>query len=152
PFLGTAPGGSHFGFSGDSGDVFPGAAVPLGMVQFSADTPSRLPGGYNFLDTRITGLSLTHFSGRGCTAYQDLPLMPYVGQPLISPALSPAAYWSRFSHRSEEAHPGYYRVHLDGPGVTAELTATARSGLARFTFPSSTRATLLLDASGSVNG
>ncbi|HZR45053.1 MAG TPA: hypothetical protein VFB12_33370, partial [Ktedonobacteraceae bacterium] len=63
PFVGTSPGGSNFGFGGDSGDTFPGAAYPLGMVQWSPDTPSNLPGGYYYPDTTIKGFSLTHFSG-----------------------------------------------------------------------------------------
>src|SRR5216684_8666250 len=71
PFIGTAPGGSGFGFSGDSGDVFPGAAYPRGMVQWSPDTPSNLPGGYYYADTSIKGFSVRHFSGRGCVVYQD---------------------------------------------------------------------------------
>ena len=45
PFIGTSPGGSGFGFNGNTGDVFPGADFPRGMLQWSPDTPSNLPGG-----------------------------------------------------------------------------------------------------------
>ncbi|MEO7073777.1 MAG: GH92 family glycosyl hydrolase [Ktedonobacterales bacterium] len=152
PFIGTAPGGTHFGFSGDSGDTFPGATYPAGMVQWSPDTPSKLPGGYYYPDTTIKGFSLTHFSGRGCTVYQDFPFMPYVGAITQSPATHAWNYWSAFSHASESAHPGYYRVHLDTPQVTVELSVTPRTGMGQFTYPASTDATMLINAGASVNG
>src|SRR5260370_34191868 len=77
PFIGTSPGGSSFGFGGDSGNTFPGATYPMGMLQWSPDTTSNLPGGYYYPDTTIKGFSLTHFSGRGCQVYQDLPFIPF---------------------------------------------------------------------------
>jgi predicted alpha-1,2-mannosidase len=44
-------------------------------------------------------------------------------------------YRSFFSHDKERATPGYYQVYLDTPGVKAELTATTRCGMHRYTFP-----------------
>jgi putative alpha-1,2-mannosidase len=44
---------------------------------------------------------------------------------------------------------GYYRVRLDD-GIETELTATPRTGLARFSFPQDSAATLLLRADGAV--
>src|SRR2546428_2290822 len=128
PFIGTAPGGSGFGFSGDSGDVFPGAAYPRGMVQWSPDTPSNLPGGYYYPDTGIKGFSVRHFSGRGCVVYQDFAFMPYVGQVITSPATGSTTYSSGFSHTNETAAPGYYRVLLNN-GVQVELSVTRRTGM-----------------------
>lgn len=52
---------------------------------------------------------------------------------------------SAFSHVNETAQPGYYRVALDRYGVLAELTATARVGVHRYTFPASDEAHLLVD-------
>jgi predicted alpha-1,2-mannosidase len=152
PFIGTAPGGSHFGFRGDSGDVFPGATYPAGMVQWSPDTTSNIPGGYYYPDSTIKGFSLTHFSGRGCTAYQDIPFMPYVGSLNVSPAADRSLYQSRFSHSSEYAHPGYYRVHLNASNTDVELSVTAHTGMGRFTFPASRAAAMLINAGGSING
>ena len=152
PFIGTSPGGSSFGFSGDSGDTFPGATYPMGMVQWSPDTTSNLPGGYYYPDATIKGLSLTHFSGRGCTVYQDIPFMPYVGAVTVSPATNPSLYYSSFSHSNESAHPGYYSVQLDGPHVTAELSVTRRTGMGQFTYPASTASTMIINAGGSING
>jgi predicted alpha-1,2-mannosidase len=152
PFIGTANGGSHFGFSGDSGDTFPGATYPLGMMQWSPDTLSNLPGGYYYPDTRIKGFSLTHFSGRGCLAYQDIPFMPYVGQVTSSPYAHPANYYSRFSHRNEEAHPGYYGVYLDDSRVKVELTVSPHTGYGQISYPTTKNAMMLINAGGSING
>ena len=152
PFVGTSPGTGDSGFPGDSGDTFPGASYPMGMLQWSPDTLTNIPGGYYYPDTTIKGLSLTHFSGRGCQVYQDIPFMPYVGTPTASPATHSSLYFSRFSHASETAQPGFYGVHLDNPGVDAELTVTPRTGLGQFTYPASTASTMLINAGGSING
>jgi predicted alpha-1,2-mannosidase len=152
PLIGTAEGGSHFGFGGNSGDTFPGATYPMGMVQWSPDTPSNLTGGYYYPDTTIKGFSLTHFSGRGCHVYQDIPFLPYVGTVTASPAAHPTAFSSPFSHGNEIAHPGYYSVHLDKPNVDVELTVTPHTGYGQFTYPASPASTMLINAGGSVNG
>src|SRR5262249_20828008 len=119
-------------------------------VAFSPDTPYILPGGYYYKDTKINGFSLTHFSGRGCNAEQDFPMIPFVGQITASPA-TVATYASAFSHANESASPGYYKVLLDGPKVTVELTATARTGFAQLTYPASAASQLILNTGGSVN-
>jgi predicted alpha-1,2-mannosidase len=152
PFIGTAAGGSRFGFAGDSGDTFPGATYPMGMVQWSPDTLSNPPGGYYYPDTTIKDFSLTHFSGRGCNVYQDIPFMPYVGEVNTSPATNSSFYYSHFSHESEIAQAGYYRVHLDNPNVTVELSAMLRTGMGQFTYPASNAATMIINAGGSING
>lgn len=152
PFIGTATGGSHFGFSGNSGDTFPGATYPMGMVQWSPDTVSNLPGGYYYPDTAIKGFSLTHFSGRGCQAYQDIPFMPYVGMVTSSPYADPANFYARFSHSNEQAHPGYYGVALDASHVKVELTVSPHTGYGQFTYPTSTASTMLINVGGSING
>ncbi len=152
PFIGTGNSPSPPCGGACGGDVFPGAAYPMGMVQWSPDTPTNPPGGYFYGDSTIKGLSLTHFSGRGCEVYQDFPFMPYVGQFSVSPALNASYYYSPFSHANETARPGYYEVHLDGPNVTAELSATPHTGVGRFIYPPSTLSTLIINAGGSING
>ncbi|MFJ9817489.1 lectin [Streptomyces sp. NPDC101151] len=135
PFIGT---------SNDAND-FPGADVPFGMVQWSPDTPSRPPGGgYEYKDSSITGFSLTHIAGPGCGAAGDVPVLPTVG------AVSNTATDS-FSHANESASAGFYKVALDNK-VTAELTTTTRSGMARFTFPATSQANLIFKLAGSQNG
>jgi predicted alpha-1,2-mannosidase len=135
PFIGTS----------NSADDFPGADVPFGMVQWSPDTPSRpLGGGYEHNDTAITGFSLTHLSGPGCGADGDVPILPTVG------AVNTGAT-DAFSHTNESANAGAYTVTLNN-GVKTELTAALRSGMARFTFPSTTQANLIFKRNGSQNG
>jgi hypothetical protein len=115
PFIGTTSGGN----------TFPGADAPFGMVQWSPDTTSRPDGGgYNYNDSAITGFSLTHLSGPGCSAEGDVPILPTTG------AIDDTATDS-FSHAHESADAGNYKVTLAN-GVTTDLTATTRTGLAQF--------------------
>ena len=137
PFIQTAAGGNDF----------PGADAPFGMVQWSPDTPSRPPGGgYSYGDSSITGFSLTHLSGPGCASAGDVPVLPEVGTVDTSNGSSQS-----FSHSNESADAGYYSVLL-GNGVQTQLTATTRSGMARFTFPSTTQADLVFKLGDSANG
>ncbi len=49
-----------------------------------------------------------------------------------------------FSHANESASAGYYQVKLDS-NVNVELTATARTGFGRFTYPADGKAYLMID-------
>ncbi len=135
PFIGTA----------DQDDDFPGPDVPFGMVQWSPDTPSRpAGGGYSYADSSITGFSLTHLSGAGCPTEGDVPVLPTVGK------VVPAATDS-FSHSRERASAGYYEVALRG-GMTVQLTATTRTGMAQLNFPSTAHANLIFKLDDSQYG
>src|SRR5712691_11235741 len=148
PFIGTGPAPSAtYGQEFDGGDVFPGAAYPSGMLAWSPDTVEhKLPGGYFYPDHSIKGFSLTHFSGRGCTVYQDIPIMPINGTLGVSPRVQPAV--ATFSHANESAEPGAYGVSLDD-GIRVELSVTPRTGIGVVTFPKD--GTLVVDAAGSIN-
>lgn len=145
----------------NSGETFPGATTPFGMVQFSPEntggnqTRTVEPGGYGFNATRIRGFALTHLSGTGCAgAFGDIPFFPHAGNVTGSPSAdsTDATYASNFSHTGETAAAGYYRVGL-GSGVNVELSATARTGAARFTYPQNqTTASLLVRTSNSEVG
>lgn len=138
PFIGTDGGGN----------VFPGASYPHGMVQWSPDTTNG-PGGYRYSQSLIHGFSLTHFSGRGCSAYQDIPFFPTLGSLSTSPLSTNQAH---FSHDHEIATAGYYSVRLDETQIQVALTVTPRTGFAQFTYPSSHDALLLINAAGSATG
>lgn len=141
PFIGT---GGH-------GHTFPGAVVPHGMIQPSPDT--RIDGwdacsGYYYADSTMNGFSHTHISGTGCCDYGDVLLMPTVGEQRYQTTDSESqclSYASRFSHQHEVAEPGYYSVFLDTYQVKAELTATKRGAIHRYTFPESKEAGFILD-------
>ncbi|MEU7786931.1 GH92 family glycosyl hydrolase [Amycolatopsis sp. NPDC049159] len=151
PFVGTRPGGADHGTGGGAGNTFPGAVAPFGMVQWSPDTVKSQPGGYFYDDNALTGFSLTHLSGAGCSTYEDIPFIPYVGEVTTSPATDPSHYTSKFSHTNEHATAGAYDVTLDS-GAKVELSATQRTGSARLTYPAGASSTLLVNTSGSVNG
>lgn len=53
---------------------------------------------------------------------------------------------STFSHETESAGPGYYSVRLEEYATKAELTATDRVGVHRYTFDDGSDAGFLLDA------
>jgi len=146
PFIGT--GGSGW----LAGDTFPGADRPFGMLQWSPDTPSNIPGGYRYADNVIKGFSLDHFSGRGCTYLEDIPVMGVPGTVQQSPLTNPNAFRSTFSHANETAAAGYYGVALDS-GIVVELTTTLRTGIGRFTFNTGRVAnSIIINIGGSVNG
>ena len=50
-----------------------------------------------------------------------------------------SGYRSRFSHDDEKAEAGYYSILLQDYGILAEMTATERVGVHRYTFPQETK-------------
>jgi predicted alpha-1,2-mannosidase len=127
--------------------TFPGAAVPFGMVQWSPDTsPDRAQGGgYDYSDTHISGFSLTHLSGAGCSVFGDIPVLPTTG----SVPRHPEKQTESFSHLDESAAPGYYQVGLGSPATSVQLSATIRSGIGQMVFPSRSRANILFKVTDS---
>ncbi len=154
-FAGTAPGGGTFG----GGHNYPAATVPFGMVQWGPDTvpAERHSGGYDYRDRHLRGFSLTHLSGAGCALYGDFPFLPTTEPIDSSPAAAGAAglrgqFQPGFSHFHENGRPGFYSVRLNpvrGGAIGAAMTATTRTGMARFSFPRSPHASVLIDAGGS---
>ncbi len=151
PFIGTGP----------EGHTFPGATAPFGMVQLSPDTQVRpfkqsykWAAGYAYEDTTILGFSHTHFSGAGHSDLGDVLLMPVSGENVpLEPGdieKTQPGYRSRFSHSSEHAEPGYYSVFLQDASVRAELTASERVGVHRYTFAEGVKRHLLLDLRSSI--
>jgi predicted alpha-1,2-mannosidase len=127
--------------TGGHGHTFPGATLPFGAVQLSPDTYNDewdWCSGYHISDSSIMGFSHTHLSGTGCGDLLDFLVMPGTGESKIvpGPRSDPdAGYRSRFSHEDEHAEPGFYSVLLKDYGIRAELTATERAGLHRYSFP-----------------
>jgi len=128
--------------------------------------------GYHYSDNVVVGFSHTHLQGTGGLDLGDILMMPMVegrnwswdagtpedqGEAQIE-ALglntgwvfsgSEPGYRSFFSHEREEVRAGYYGVHLQTPDVRAELTATTRCGMHRYsypTLPAETRQGVILD-------
>ena len=144
------------------GHTFPGACVPFGLVQLSPDTdtiPHNIDGkyqprayeycaGYQYRDKTIVGFSHTHLSGTGHSDLGDILLMPTVGDLQLNPGTAEHpenGYRSRFNHSTEKATPGYYEVMLDDYSIKAQLTATPRTGVHKYTFPKDKDGHLILD-------
>lgn len=127
-----------------TGNTYPGAQVPFGMVQLSPD--NGLPGwdriaGYYYPDSTIAGFSHTHLSGTGAGDLYDISFMP-VTLP-YKEAEEPLGIHSKFSHDNESAYAGYYQVLLTDYNINVELTATERCGVQRYTFPKAESAIIL---------
>jgi predicted alpha-1,2-mannosidase len=134
-----------------TGNTYPGAQAPFGMVQLSPD--NGLPGwdriaGYFYPDSTIAGFSHTHLSGTGAGDLYDISFMP-VTLPYHK-AGEPLGIHSKFSHNDEQATAGYYRVRLTDYGIDVELTATDRCGIQRYTF-SEAQAVIFLNLKKAMN-
>ena len=131
PFVGTQ----------NYGNTFPGASAPFGMVQVSPDTGGQ--GGYDYeqnIDLRLqpdAPVRRRLRRGRRAADHAD--------HRRGRPAPTTNAYKSPFAHDDEEASPGYYRVGLPKYDIDAELTATARTGWQRYTFPATDAANVLFN-------
>ena len=140
-----------------SGSNFPGATTPFGLVQLSPDTrenPDDPGSGYDYNDKSIIGFSHTHLSGTGVADLYDVLLMPTIGDIKTEPGKADvpnSGYRSAYSHDQESAKTGYYQVMLKDYGINAELTATARVGLHRYTFPQSNQAHIVIDMDHSLD-
>lgn len=135
-----------------TGNTYPGAQVPFGMVQLSPD--NGLPGwdrisGYFYPDSTIAGFSHTHLSGTGAGDLYDISFLPVVRPVRVGDA--PLGIHSRFSHDSEEASAGYYKVTLADYDIDVELTATERVGIQRYTFPKDREPVVILDLAKAMN-
>lgn len=131
--------------TGGVGHTYPGATLPHGMVQLSPDTRRNDSwegcAGYYHSDTLIYGFSHTHLSGTGCSDYGDILVMPGNGKG----SFVPEEYGSRYRHDLEKATPGYYSVTLSDDKISAELTATTRTGFHRYSFTNGKDRYILID-------
>jgi predicted alpha-1,2-mannosidase len=131
------------------GHVYPGATVPFGMVQLSPDTRDNTwdgSSGYHYADASILGFSMNHLTGTGCPDLGNIMMIPTVGKLKLVPGDRPGeGYRARFSHADEVSRPGYYSVYLPDYQVKVELTATARAGFSRYTFPAMTEGHVVVD-------
>lgn len=139
--------------------------MPFGMVQLSPDTDNPMRGvspqpeiykrcaGYHYDDHTIVGFSHTHFSGTGHSDLGDLLIMPMTGEVKLDAGTAEnpdIGYRSRFSHDQEWSEPGYYGVDLLDYGVKAEVTATTRVGMHKYSFNKAKQGHVLLDLTSAI--
>lgn len=148
PFIGT----------GNEGNCYPGAQAPFGMISISPNNPfdkkedvASRPG-YKYSRSEINGFGMTHFSGVGCHAMQDLQFLPVTGSLDRTPVGDRFAYRSEFSHEHETAKPGYYAVSLPDYQVDTKFTAMPHSAIGEFAFKSADDAHCVFMPTNSANG
>jgi predicted alpha-1,2-mannosidase len=136
--------------TGDHGHVFVGANVPFGMVNAG---PTQIEqgwdwcSGYHESGKQIIGFAQMHLSGTGCGDLGDISLMPAYGEL----EMSRKGLASDYRHETEVTIPGYYSVVLDRFGIKAEVTATERVALYRFTYPKgSNNARIIIDLENTI--
>lgn len=147
PFIGT----------GNLGNTYPGATTPHGMVQLSPNNGSNgweYISGYYYHDARTVGFSHTHLSGAGAGDLNDILVMPINSRSNYMIGEGGAtlhAEASRFQHRNESATAGYYAVFLDDYDIKAELTASDRVGVHRYTFPQDQKSEIIVNLGFKLN-
>ena len=137
--------------SGGHGHVFVGASVPFGMVQLGPTSINQQwdwCSGYHQDEATVIGFSHTHLSGTGIGDLFDITVMPVTGEVTYSRGTIDdpnSGLWSMADRTQECAKAGYYSVPLTRYGIKAEMTATARVGLHRYTFPAAEDAAIVFD-------
>jgi predicted alpha-1,2-mannosidase len=125
------------------------ASIPFGMAKLAPHTNaygspgSWMPCGYDDRHTSIEGFGHFHeFQVGGVVVMPTTGVLQTVPGPLENPD---KGYRSRFDKIDEHAEAGYYSVYLKDYRIKAEITATARVGYHRYTFPSSNQSHLIFD-------
>jgi predicted alpha-1,2-mannosidase len=148
--IGTAPAitpgaRAHGMGTENSAQTVPAVTTPFGMTNWTPQTrnvETKCVAPYYYTDTLITGFRGSHWLSGSCTQdYGSVTLMPVAGYLHIGTARR----GSRFSHQKETATPYYYAVTFDDASVRAELTATRRCGVLRFTFGEKDTASILVE-------
>lgn len=120
-----------------SGLTFPGSSLPNAMVQLSPMTKFQPAGaGYEYEDSVIVGFTHTN---KGHWNFGNIPILP-----LSDPG---AQFGSRFTHKKENASPGFYQVYLDDYHVNVSLTSTLRCGYHRYEYKNNADRQILFDLS-----
>src|SRR5580698_10503866 len=130
PLVGTER--SSIGYGG----TMPFVTTPFGMTDWTPQTRQNKISvvSYNYDDTTISGFIGTHQPAIWMGDYGYVTIVPQIGTLRTTPDSRKLSY----SHRSEIARPDYYRVLLDAGSdgkIQAEMTATERCSMLRFTFP-----------------
>lgn len=121
PFMGT----------GGTGHIFPGATLPMALVQLGPNTGNFIwdyHSGYQYRDSTLRGFAHTHTSGGGNPLLGEVLILPFKNEEALTTDSVP------FLKTSEKALPGYYTATLHEDDIKVELTTTARTGFHRYTY------------------
>ena len=140
---------------GDHGHWLPAALVPFGLVELCPDTwPGSLTAdgdlahsGYDWSDGHIRGFSHIHRGSSGGGSIHDraglISLVPFTSDEDAGFFSNPVVETDK---ASEKASAGYYAVRLKKDDILAELTATPRVGVHRYTFPEGSKPRIFLNS------
>jgi predicted alpha-1,2-mannosidase len=150
PLIGTAKtttiaGLRHGAGTEHNAQVQPSVTVPFGMTNWSpqtTNTEEKCTSAYYYKDSVMTGFRGSHWLSGSCSQeFGSFAVMPVSGKLVCNSDKR----GSVFSHDSETATPYYYKVDLPDCKVIAEMTATTRCGLFRFTFEDAGPAHLVIN-------
>lgn len=139
PYIGTAnsetKAAGMFGKGTEElGQTLPAVFSPHGMnfwTPQTRDTEQKCVAPYYYADSLLQGFRNSHWIVGGCTQdYGSMTLMPLFKKLRTSPE----ARGTLFSHAAEEVSPYEYSVILPDEGITADMTATSRAAIFRFTY------------------
>lgn len=130
---------------------FTPGAMPFGMAKPAPSTNGHIGNksgweatGYDYRDQSIEGFPCLHEFQIG-----GIVLMPTTGSLKTIPGAvddsTGMGYRSRFDRADEIATAGYYSVLLKDYSIRAELTATPRVAIQRYTFPAGEDSRILFD-------
>src|SRR5438552_7499647 len=142
PLIGTHA--SAIGYGG----TMPFVTTPFGMTSWTPQTRQNKISvtSYNYDDTTISGFIGTHQPAIWMGDYGYVTVIPQVGELRTTPESRKLPY----SHGTEKARPDYYSVSLNAAAdgtIQAEMTATERCSILRFTFPKTAEARVIVEAS-----
>lgn len=126
-----------------AGNTYPTISLPFGMNTWSPQTGTKDDGGlYTYTANYMYGIRQTRQASYWIKDYGQFSLMPVNSREKFSDERRKS--W--FSHKTEVVHPYYYRVYLADHHTHAEITATERAAVLRFSFHPSDSAFVTIDA------
>lgn len=123
-----------------SAQCSPAAIRPFGMISPGPFNKPKAPCGYAMRVKELIGFNHTHMQGTGCGSYGVLVILPTTGNTELGTTVNVPS-------NKQSAEPGYYKAEIAAMGISAEMTATKRSAIHRYTFPKSDSARVLIDLS-----
>jgi predicted alpha-1,2-mannosidase len=130
-------------FDVSNGNTYPAVAYPWGMNFWTPQTePHDSRWIYKYDSKSINGFRCTHQPSPWMGDYGAFAIMPEVGELIIDETKRGLNYY----HTSEISSPNLYQVDFYEKKIKAEVTATARGAMMRFSFPESQSSWVLIDA------
>ena len=150
PRIGTAhsvtKGAGMFGKGTEElGQTLPAVLVPNGMnfwTPQTRDTEQKCVSPYYFTDSLFQGFRNSHWIVGGCTQDYGSMTLTMLADDLRT---TPERRGTKMDKSREISRPDYYSVYLPEEELTAEMTATSRAAIFRFSFDGEGRSFLVVN-------